>query len=134
VGFGATLGLPVGSDKDFYNLVWGLDLQGEFPVAPTFGILLDGGYMSYVGKSGVGNWGLVPILAGGKYYFSDKFFGSLQAGLSFATSSGGGSAFTWTPAIGIKLTDRIDVSLRYQSATKNGWDDSFLGLRLGISL
>jgi hypothetical protein len=134
VSLGTTFGLPVGNDSNFYNLVWGLNAVGVFPVDPQFGLLLDGGYVNYFGKSGVNNWGLIPILAGGKYNFSDKVFGVLKAGISFATSSGGGSAFTWTPGVGVMLTNKIALTLRYESASKNGWNDAFLGLRIGVSL
>jgi len=131
---GVTLGLPSGDEADFTGFVWGLDVQGEFPVASSFGLTLDAGYVGFNGKNGYSNVGFVPVLAGGKYYFSDQFFGTLQAGLSFATGSGSGSAFTWAPAIGIKLTNNIDLALKYQSATNNGWNSAFVGLRLGISL
>ena len=132
---GFTLGLPTGDEVPFTGFVWGLDVQGEFPVAPSFGLTLDAGYVGFNGKNGNSNVGFVPVLAGGKYYFSDQFFGTLQAGLSFNTGNGSsGSAFTWAPAVGIKLSNKIDLALKYQSATQNGWNSAFAGLRLGISL
>jgi len=130
---GVTMGVPSGDEVPYTNLVWGLDVQGEFPVASSFGLTLDAGYVSFNGKNGYGNIGFVPILAGGKYYFSDQFFGSLAAGLSFESGSNSGSAFTWSPAIGMKLSNKIDLALKYQSATQNGWNSAFVGLRLGIS-
>jgi hypothetical protein len=130
---GATLGLPSGDETGFTSFIWGLDVQGEFPVASSFGLTLDAGYVSFNGKNNYDNVGFVPVLAGGKYYFSDQFFGTLQAGLSFATGSGSGSAFTWAPAVGIKLSNNIDIALKYQSATNNGWNSAFIGLRLGIN-
>lgn len=131
---GVTMGLPSGDEVPYTNLVWGLDVQGEFPVASQFGLVIDAGYVSFNGKNDYGNLGFVPVLAGGKYYFSDQFFGTLEAGLSFATGGNTGSFFTWSPAVGIKLSNKIDLALKYQSATQNGWDSAFVGLRLGISL
>lgn len=131
---GITMGLPSGDEVPYTNLVWGLDVQGEFPVASQFGLILDAGYVSFNGKNGYGNVGFVPVLAGGKYYFSDQFFGTLEAGLSFDTGSNTGSAFTWSPGIGMKLSNKVDLALKYQSASQNGWNSAFVGLRLGISL
>jgi len=130
---GFTLGLPSGDETGYTSFIWGLDVQGEFPVTSSFGLTLDGGYVNFHGKNDYGNEGFVPVLAGGKYYFSDQFFGTLQAGLSFATGDGSGSAFTWSPGVGIKLANNMDLTLKYQSATQNGWDSAFVGLRLGIS-
>lgn len=134
INLGTTFGIPVGNDADFYNLTWGLNAIGVFPVNSEFGLLLDAGYLNYFGKSGVDNWGLIPVMAGGKYNFNNKVFGALKAGISFATSSGGGSAFTWSPGLGVMLTNKISLSLRYESASKNGWNDAFLGVRLGVNL
>jgi hypothetical protein len=131
---GITMGLPSGDEVPYTNLIWGLDVQGEFPVTSQFGLILDAGYVSFNGKNDYGNVGFVPVLAGGKYYFSDQFFGTLEAGLSFDTGSNTGSAFTWSPAIGMKLSNKVDLALKYQSATQNGWNSAFVGLRLGISL
>lgn len=83
--------------------------------------------------SGDSNLSLIPILAGVKYHFTDKIYGSAQAGLSFATASGVGSIFTFAPGIGYKISEKIDLLLKYQSASKDGANMSFLGLRAGLS-
>jgi hypothetical protein len=134
-GVGATLGLPVGDMKDFSNVVWGVDLQGEFPVAQSFNVVVNAGYENFIKKSGISgdSWGLIPILAGGKYFITDQLYGSLQGGISFATQSGGGSAFTWVPALGMKISDKVDVAVKYQSSTKDNTNTAFIGLRLGVS-
>ena len=131
---GVTMGLPVGYEVPYSNFVWGLDVQGEFPVASQFGLILDAGYVSFNGKTNYDNWNFVPVLAGGKYYFSDQIFGTLEAGLSFATGVISGSSFTWSPGIGMKLSKKIDLALKYQSINFTEGNCAFLGLRLGISL
>ena len=134
VGIGAVAGVPVADATDFFNSVFGVDLQGEFYVIPSFALTLSAGYVEFSKKSGVtGNSGLIPVLGGVKYFFSDKVYGSAQAGLSVAASGDAGSTFTFAPAIGYKLSNRFDLSLKYQSATKDGWNDAFLGLRVGLS-
>ncbi len=77
--------------------------------------------------------GLIPVLAGVKYDFSEKIYGSAQIGISFATESDGGSAFTFAPGIGYKISDQFDLMLKYQSASKDGGNTSFLGLRAGFT-
>jgi len=134
IGVGATIGLPVGDMSDFYSLAFGVDLMGEYAVAPSFALTLSAGYVFFAKKSGVSiNQDLIPVLAGVKYYFSDKLYGSAQAGISVGTSSGSESVFTFAPGVGYKVSDKFDLLLKYQSATKNSVDLSFLGLRAGYS-
>ena len=40
---------------------------------------------------------------------------------------------TFAPGTGYKISDNFDLLLKYQSASKNGSDLSFLGLRTGLS-
>ncbi|MCX6236475.1 MAG: hypothetical protein NTY07_02770 [Bacteroidia bacterium] len=134
IGAGAMVGLPMGDVTDFYSLAYGVDLLGEISVAPSFAITISAGYVDFAKKSGVtGNAGMIPVLGGFKLYLSDKLYGSVQAGLSFGTASGSSSAFTFAPAIGYKLGEKFDLSLKYQSATKNSWNTAFLGLRAGLT-
>lgn len=133
-GVGALIGLPVGDYTNFASLAWGVDVIGEYPIASSFAVTLSAGYLDWSKKSGVtGNTGSIPILAGGKYHFSDKIYGSAQLGISFLTQSGAGSAFTWAPSVGYMISDKFDLSLKYQSATKNSVNMAFLGIRAGYS-
>jgi hypothetical protein len=71
-------------------------------------------------------------MVGGRCYFSDKVFGSAQVGISIFTDALAGSAFTFAPGLGNKISEKFDLMLKYQSATKNGGDASYLGLRAGL--
>lgn len=134
IGVGAMVGLIVGDMSDFYSVALGADLMGEYAVAPSFALTLSAGYVFFAKKSGVSiNQDFIPVLAGVKFYFSDKLYGSAQAGLSFGTESGSGSAFTFAPGVGYQLSKNFDISLKYQSATKNSVDASFIGLRAGLN-
>lgn len=137
IGVGAMVGLPMGDMKDIASLAYGVDLMGEYAVAPSLGLTLSIGYVDFAKKS---EWkdmdfklGIIPVLAGAKYYFSDQIYGSAQVGLSFGTESGAGSAFTFAPGIGYKISENFDLLLKYQSASKDGATTSFLGLRAGLS-
>jgi len=143
IGVGAMIGLPVGDFGDMASLAYGFDLMGEYAVAPSVALTLSIGYVDFSKKS---EWkdledelntklklGMIPVLAGAKFYFSDQIYGSAQIGLSFGTESGSGSTFTFAPGVGYKISENLDLLLKYQSATKNDADKSFLGLRLGYT-
>lgn len=133
-GVGAVVGIPVADASDFFNGIYGADLQLEFNVATSVAVIVDAGYVEFAKKKGVyGNSGLFPVLGGVKYYFSNKCYGAAQAGLSFPKSGDDGSAFTFVPAIGYQIADKVDLSIRYQSATKDGWNNGFVGLRIGYT-
>lgn len=135
IGVGLMAGLPMGDYSDFANLAYGIDLQGEYTIKPAFALTLSGGYLNFISKGGGDlEVGSIPILAGAKYYFSDKFYGCAQVGLTFFTVSGGGSSFTFAPGIGYKINKNFDVLAKYQSATDDyDINISVLGIRAALS-
>ena len=131
---GADLGIPVGNYSTVASFAYGGDLQIDYMTSPTFAINLSAGYLGLSAKSGYsGIGGLIPILAGARYWFSPKVYGSMQAGMSFSTQSGGGSAFTYAPGVGFKVGESVDVLAKYQSATKNSVDNSYVGVRVAYT-
>ena len=133
IGIGLSAGLPVGDYADFASLALSLDVQGEYTIMSNLGVTLSAGYLNFVSKSGYGELGIgqIPILVGGKYYFSDKVYGSLQVGVALLTTEGAGTAFAIAPGIGYKISKKIDVMAKYQSATVDESNISFLGIRAG---
>ena len=128
------VGLPTGVMSTGYSLAYGFDLKAEFSVAPKLAFTLSAGYLNWVGKSGYGgSTGLIPALGGLKYYFLDKVYGCAEAGLSFSTNSGGGNAFTFSPGVGYRVSEKFDVMLKYQDTSKNGFSVAHLGLRAGLT-
>ncbi len=129
---GGDLGFVVGNLSPYASLAYGGDVQVEFPVAPTFGVTVNAGYIGFSAKSGYTiTGGLVPVLAGGKYYFTPQFHGDGEVGVSFVTNGGGGNstAFCYAAGFGYKVSSNFDLLLKYQSATKNSADNSFIGVR-----
>jgi len=134
---GVELGLPIGDFKEGYKFGIGVTVQGEYPAAEKAGITLSAGYMSFAGKTFefLGEkyknpaQGVIPVLAGAKYYFTEKVYGHAQAGVSFF-NHGVGAAFTYSPGVGIKASENIEVLVKYQGASKNGSTASFLGTRI----
>jgi hypothetical protein len=133
LGAGAMLGLPVGDITSKASLALGIDLLGEYAVAPEIAITLNVGYIDWAKKSGVnGNWALIPVFVGGKYNFTDQVYGSLQAGISF-WADGTKSEFVFAPEVGYKISDKFDLLLKFQSQSNKSWGTSIFGLRVGYS-
>ncbi len=130
---GVTAGLPIGDASNFSSFAVGGDIMGEYAAAETVGITLSAGYLTFTGKNGAGSSSFIPVLAGGKFTFGEKFYGHAQVGMSFSTASGGGSAFTYAPGFGYQVSENFDLGVKYQAMTKSGSTTSFVGLRAAYS-
>lgn len=137
IGIGGTAGIPTGDMSDVSSMAYGFDLKGEFGVAPKLAITVSAGYQNYILKSdfsGLGvDFGVIPVLGGLKYDFSDKVYGSAEVGLSFFTEKDAGNAFTFVPGVGYKVSDKFDLMLKYQTASKDGANFAFFGIRAGFT-
>jgi hypothetical protein len=72
-------------------------------------------------------------LAGFKYHFTPKVYGSGQLGITLSIDSPGGSAFTYAPGIGFQVSHHIDVLARYETASNSGVTVGNIGVRLAYS-
>lgn len=125
---GVEAGVPVGDASNAYNFVIGGSLKFEAPIADALAATLTAGYSSFQGKTvtvlGVSGKvpaaGFVPVKAGLKVGFSDAFYGEAQLGAAFSTQSGGGTAFAYSPGIGYKFSDAVDLGVRYEGWSHNG--------------
>lgn len=129
---GVNVGLPT-SSPSVYSLAFGADLQADFSVAPTTKITASAGYENYSVKSkyGGGSTGIIPLLAGAKFFFGEgsKAYGHAQIGYSFSTESGGGGAFAYAPSVGYYVSPNFDLALKYLAASKNGATNGSINLR-----
>ena len=133
-GVGAMIFIPIGQFSQVESGAFGFDLQGEYWINRKFGLTLNAGYQEWVKEySHLNNWSSIPVLGGIKYYLSKTIYVSGKACLSFFTQNGKGSAFTYAPGLGFKITKRIDLLLLYQSVLKNGDKVEILGVRAGLS-
>jgi hypothetical protein len=116
--------LPIGDFADFYNFGIGGSLQGEYKASSDLGITLNAGYLTYSAKTFNGfkpdAYGIVPVMAGFKYYFSPKVYGHGQLGVSIGTSSGATSNFTYSPGIGFYISNNVDLLLKYVGISGSG--------------
>lgn len=140
---GVDAGLPLGDAKDVSSVFVGGSLKYDQPIAEKTAFTLTAGY-SYLAyndmgkavskligenKSGVG---FIPVKAGIKYFFADAFYGEAQLGAAFSTQKGAGTAFAYSPGIGYKFSDVIDLGVRYEAWSKNGTTNQ-IAARLGFS-
>lgn len=137
---GLEAGLPVGDFKQLSSFGIGGSVQGEYAAAETVGATLSAGFMTFPGKDLGGlkvSTRFIPVLAGAKVYFAEKFFFHGQLGITFASSkvtsdgeseSGSTSGFTYAPGFGVKASENFDVELKYQAFSKSG-TLGFFGLR-----
>jgi len=138
---GLEAGLPVGSTSNFYTVAIGGSLKYEAPIATGTSFTLTAGYTSFQGKTvtypvigavKTPALGVIPVKAGIKYFFADAFYGEAQLGAAFGTKSGSGTAFAYSPGIGYKFSDVVDLGVRYEAWSNNG-TVSQVAARLGFS-
>lgn len=133
---GVEAGVPIGSTSNAYSFVIGGSLKYDLPIAESTAFTISAGYSSFQGKTIAGfkipAASFVPVKAGIKQYFSESFYGEAQVGAALSTQSGGGTAFAYSPGIGYKFSDAVDLGVRYEAWSKNG-TVSQIGVRLGFS-
>ncbi len=141
VSVGVEAGIPVGNASNLYNFVIGGSLKYEQPIAASTSLTLTAGYSSFLGKNVtypvIGTVktpaaGFIPVKAGIKYFFAPAFYGEAQVGAAFGTKSGSGTAFAYSPGIGYKFSDLVDLGVRYEAWSNNG-TVSQVAARLGFS-
>jgi hypothetical protein len=130
-GVGVNLGLPVGNFHNTHTFGVGAQLQGEFLFSDNFTGVITSGYTEFFGKSynyggGVSgkfsNVGLIPILAGVRFYPVESFFIGGQIGYGiFTGSSGGGNpkGFEYLPQIGFN-SESFQLILGYNGVSATG--------------
>lgn len=135
LSLGADLGIPVGNTTTaLFSFVAGGSLQAEFPVASDMGLTLSGGYQSWIKKNGLITLSYIPLLAGVKYHFSPKVYGSAQLGASIAATKNAGTPFTYAPGVGFDVSKNVDILVKYTGLSfKGGGSFNNVGLRLAYS-
>lgn len=127
--------LPMGDFGKAASFGIGGSFQGNYNLDESLALVLNAGYMNYSYKSSVGggNAGVVPVLAGIEYNFTPQVFATGLLGMSFSTTSGGGSSFTYAPGIGFRFAEKFSALLKYQAWSKSSVTNSQVGVRLAYS-
>ena len=135
VSLGAEGSLPLGKfNQAGYNFGVGGSLQVEYKRFSDFGMFLNGGFITFSQKSGLGGRGFsfVPVSAGFKYYFVPGTYAQLAVGAAFRTTYGGGTNFIYSPGIGFNVTHKLDALIKFTGFT-GSVNYSALGLRLAYN-
>lgn len=145
LGIGVDFAFPTGSSSDFYKLGYGGSLQFQTPIVEKLNFTASAGYLNFKGKDITypvigtikgGNSGAIPVKAGIRYFLAENFYAGGELGAAFGTSDGAGTAFVYTPNIGVEfpVADKasIDLGARYESWSHNG-TTRFVGLRLAYN-
>ena len=127
-GIGLNVGAGTGTGESF---AIGGDLRYQLDVAKQLSIPITAGYTNVSRKDsyGGGSFGYIPVKAGLKYFFNDSgagAYGLAEAGAAFATASGGGTSFVYSPAIGYSWSNGLDLGAKYEGYDGGG----YVGLRL----
>ncbi len=132
VSIAANIGLPTTSGL---SLAYGADIQADFGVASSTFITVSGGYEGYSWKGGGGSFGIIPLLAGAKFFFGEmnKVYGHAQLGYAISTTSGGGGAFAYAPSLGYYVSPNFDIGLKYLAYSKNGSTNGSVNLRFAYN-
>lgn len=140
VGLGLEAALPLGNLGTAYSVGGGLTLRFLYKITPQFGATFTTGGIAFVPKS-INKYSKatlnIPIKVGGRYKFTDKFYGIMEVGITHSIiyyedtnnnlAHTSGNSFTYAPGVGV-LLGGFDVSLRYEGYSGAG----FIGLRLGF--
>ena len=131
ISIAANIGAPTTTG---YSFAYGADIQADFGVASTTFITLSGGYEGYSWKGGGGSNGIIPLLAGAKFFFGEgnKVYGHAQLGYAF-NSKGGGGAFAYAPSLGYYVNPNFDIALKYLASSRDKNTLGSLNLRFAYN-
>jgi hypothetical protein len=129
-GAGINAGLPIGDASNISSFAVGGELQGELKFTENVSAVFTTGYTHFIGKDlGLGikiSYAAVPILAGVRYYPTEKFFVGAQIGYGFFTGDAEGGGFAYKPQVGYDA-GKVQLALSYNAISDNG-TISWLGL------
>jgi len=143
VSLGLDAVLPTGSLGTAYGFGGGLSLRFLYKITPEFGATFTTGFDVFPPKnlnslnSNSKATLNMPFKLGGRFMFSDNFYGIMEVGSTHSIyyykgignnlAHTSGNSFTYAPGIGL-LLGGFDVGLRYEGYGSAG----FLGLRMGF--
>lgn len=130
-----SMGLELGIIPNYNNTILaGASLQYESPLSKSVSLSFLAGYLNYFDalKAGVLDFGIIPLKVGGKYYFHSNLYATGEIGVAFSLISNGGSAFMYSPGLGISdsinAKSNFDLGLRYERLASAG-SPSYFALR-----
>lgn len=140
---GAETALPVGKFNDNgYKFGIGASAQVDYKVATDMALTLNAGYITHNNKSSTPSFrfNVIPVLGGIKYWFSPKVYGSAQLGAAFnsvkvnnASGNGTSTGFAYSPGVGVKISNGLDLLVKYFGNSVNDVAFSSINARLAYT-
>lgn len=135
LGVGLNLGIPT---NDGYSFAVGGDARLQFDVAKQISIPVTAGYTHFIGKDLTNNvkgsdYGYIPLKAGIKVFLNDTGSGAYalgEAGAAFGVTSGAGTHFVYSPAIGYAWSSGLDLGVKYEGVPVSGTTVGQVALRI----
>jgi len=139
---GLEVGLPSGDASSGYGLGIGGSVKGKFALGKSENSAITGsaGFISFSGKD-VNFLGIVvktptlsaiPVKVGYRYTAEGGIYFEPQVGATFFNNSVG-TAFTWAANVGYSISENLDLSARYESASVTGGSINHIGFRLAYA-
>lgn len=142
LSIGAELAIPTGDLSLVTPLGLGGSVKAVFPLSNVLGFTVSAGYQHYLKKNffgeRIGGFHGIPLKGGIRVNIDKGFYIEPQAGYtSFGSSenpdAGYEGAFTYAGNVGYLINGKVDISIRYESATKGGSSLSHVGLRIAYN-
>lgn len=140
---GLEAAVPMGDfNKLGYKFGFGGSLQVDHKVASDMALTLNAGYITHNNKTTTPSvrFNVIPVLAGVKYWFSPKVYGSAQLGAAFnsakvnnQTGNSTSTGFAYSPGVGFNISNNIDLLVKYFGNSVNGGSFSSIGARLAYT-
>lgn len=139
LGIGAEVLLPVSDLSKTSSFGAGGSADFAIPLFEDGAITVGAGYLNFFGKTNNGikynNSHIIPIKAGLRFGLGSDFYAEPQLGYTKYSESG---AFTYAAKVGIRTSNNLDYSIRYESSSKSTQigtvkitsNTSFIGLRI----
>lgn len=126
IGIGPYIGIPMGNFGDVTSVGFGGLVQGEYDFGNQFVGTVTTGYLMFPGKDiteegfsfSSGDWSIIPILVGAKYFFTPNWYGAAQLGLNMVSYTNTIPVYNFFT--GQFTTQEVDVS------------DSEFGINFGV--
>lgn len=140
---GLEAAVPMGTFNDAgYKLGIGGSVQVDHKVASDMALTLNAGYITHNNKSSSPSFrfNVIPVMAGVKYWFSPKIYGSGQLGAAFnsvkvnnASGNATSTGFAYAPGIGFNIANSLDLLVKYFGNSVDGGTFSSIGARLAYT-
>lgn len=137
IGIGLSGGWPTSLEYDF---AVGGDIRLQKYFDNTISGLLAIGYVNYTDNgrgledaSYVKNLGIIPLKLGLRVQAAEQLYFSGEAGAAFSAQKDLGTAFVYSPGIGLAFEDGFDLSLRYDGLLRESLNPGLIALRVAYN-